>query len=108
MSHFNAIRRPFLVWAKQNNILVLPILVPLALMKADTVSRWKWTQGDVSPLPPPQVFQTFLHYFDVMGESPQVDMFASPQNTKLPTFTARFPHDQASHVDALACHLGDL
>jgi hypothetical protein len=106
LPHFNSVLRPFLSWAKEHRVSIVPVLVPSAEMEADEVSRWEASPGDVALSP--VIFQKILHVFHEGRWNPEVDMFASPQNTLLPQFCARYPHHRAMLVDALACPLGNL
>lgn len=63
---------------------------------ADALSRPTALEAECE-LPPAQFSALCL-----MIETPQVDLFASPRNHKLPVFVSPFAHPKAAAVDALA------
>ena len=102
--YLNQELRPLLTWANKNRVDIEPVLVPSADMKADPISRWWFDPGEYSL--DRGVFLRLLRHFPSFP--PKIDMFASPQNTQLPVFCSRWPHFQASLVDALSCPLDNL
>ena len=101
----NKVLKPLWHWCKEKDIDVCVEWVPSNEMKADAISRWVKDPEDCTLNP--HIFNRMLQ---VLGSQiqPQVDMFASPGNAKLPLFCTRWPHYQAHLVDALRCPLGTL
>jgi hypothetical protein len=80
LPHFNSVLRPFLSWAKENKVAIVPLLVPSAAMEADKVSRWEATPGDVALSP--TIFRKMLHVFRAGRWKPEVDMSGTYFNQK--------------------------
>ena len=99
--HFNAMLRPLLLWAMKNRVQIFPVLVPTLEMKLDHISRWRLHPEDYSLAQ--NIFRQVLTMF--LPFRPEVDMFTSPGNRKLPKVVSRFPHHEAYLVDALQCPL---
>ena len=101
----NQMVRPFLKWCINNEISLQIQLVKSADDKADAPSRWSKDRGDYT-----LDNHLFQHLRTMLRGKirPQVDMFASPGNSQLPQFVARFPHWQAMEVDALRCPLDKI
>ena len=97
--------RPFLLWMNRNQVTLVPRLVPSKDMLADGISSWRFDPGEYSLNL--QVFVTLMGFFRPYC-TPDIDMFASPSNARLPLFCARWPHHQAHLVDALSTDLTSL
>ena len=105
VGRLNALLRPFLQWLQANKVHLLPRLVPSRDMKADAISRW-----ELDPTEYTLNLQVFNHILFLMRPfcQPHIDMFASPSTTLLPNFCSRWPHHQATLVDALHCNLSGV
>ena len=79
--------------------------VPSQEMQADHLSRWTYCPGDYTLCQP--LFHWLLDQFSPWIK-PQIGCFASPGNAQLQTFICRYPHYQATRVDALHCNLQDF
>ena len=101
----NKILKPLFLWCKAKDITVKVEWVPSQEMQADGISRWGKDKGDYTLHK--NIFLLAQRHFSPHIH-PEVDMFASPGNTKLPLFCSRWPHFQAHKVDALNCPLQDL
>jgi len=88
-------------WCLRRDIIITPRLIPSAEDKADNLSR-QVDHGDYTLNL--KLFQ-FLRTKHGLGKKEIWDMFASAGNKKFPRFVTRFPHWQASRVDALTCSL---
>ena len=97
--------RPFLLWCQQNQIQLKVSWVPSREMLADKLSRWVLDRQDYQL--DPHIFQKLQKIF-LPHIQPDIDMFASPGNTQLPKFVARWPHWQAWGVDALHMDLSKI
>ena len=87
-------------WVMKHQIQLEVQLLPSAEDQADDISRAPLDKGDYTLMP--SIFQKFCH---LQKFHPQVDMFASPGNHKLPLFVGRWPHCQNLLTDALKCPL---
>jgi hypothetical protein len=105
LPQFNSLMRPFLHWCHQNNIQLVPNWVKSEDMLADSISRWEIDRGDYTLKK--SIFQKVCGIFAASNFQPQVDCFASPGNAQLPKFISRWPHSQATAVNALECSLQD-
>ena len=100
---FNSLLRPFLTWCHQNSISLVPNWVKSEEMLADSISRWQVDRGDYTLRR--SIFQKVCGIFAASNFQPVVDCFASPGNAQLPKFISRWPHSQATAVNALECSL---
>ena len=86
-----------LTWCHQNNVTLRARQVPGSLnVIADGLSRRNQIQPTEWSLSP-QIFKQISK----LWESPQVDLFATSLNKKLPTYVSPIPDPQAWAVDAL-------
>ena len=97
--------QPFWHWLMEKNITLQVKWVPSEKCLADPLSRWSQDRGDYSL--DPGLFQYLQKTFSPFLRL-QTDVFASPGNKKLDQFVSRWPHWQASAVDALQCPLDNL
>ena len=102
---FNKMLQPFWHWLMEKNITLQVKWVPSENCLDDPLSRWSQDRGDYSLDPAlfgyvQKIFQPFLKL--------HTDLFASPGNKKLVQFVSRWPHWQATAVDALQCPLDNL
>jgi hypothetical protein len=102
LPHYNVLLRPFFQWLMAKKIDLSLAWVPSADQQADDLSRWDYDVGDYTLHQ--KVFLWLQAQFWPWVD-PQVDMFSSPGNHKLPLFVTRWPHFQAWAVDALVCPL---
>ena len=105
LPHLNALVRPFLQWCIDHKIELQLQLVKSQQCLADGPSRTPQDKGDYTL--DKVLFQTLRKNF-LPFVNPKVDMFATPSNTQLPQFVAKYPHWQAYLVDALKCPLWDV
>ena len=92
-----ALMRRILTWCNLNNVTLRARHVPGSLnVIADGLSRRNQIQSTEWSLSP-QVFKQISKIW----ESPQVDLFATRLNTKLPLYVSPIPDPQAWAVDAL-------
>jgi hypothetical protein len=89
----------------KNNITLNVKWVPSQECLADPISRWEMDRGDYSL--DPQLFQWLKNHFKNFIKL-ETDLFASPGNKKLPNFVSRWPHWEATAVDALQCPLDNM
>lgn len=86
------------LWAHQHQVTVVPRHIPGHLnVIADRLSRQHQvihTEWSLSPLVAQRIWK-------VWGQ-PHVDMFATHENTKLPTYVSPLPDNQAWKIDALS------
>ena len=101
--HFNEILRPFLVWCPEKKIVLNPNWVKSEDMLADGLSRWSYDKGDYTL--DKKLFHRILKIFQSSDFSPLVDMFASPGNKQLDNFVSRWPHSEATAINALETSL---
>ena len=86
-----------LIWCHLNNVALRARHVPGSLnVIADGLSRRNQIQSTEWSLSP-QIFKQISK----LWESPQVDLFTTGLNKKLPTYVSPIPHPQAWAVDAL-------
>ena len=86
-----------LTWCNQNNVTLRARYIPGSLnVIADGLSRRNQIQSTEWSLSP-QIFRQIFK----LWESPQVDLFATSLNTKLPLYVSPIPDPQALAVDAL-------
>ena len=102
---FNKMLQPFFHWLINQKVSLQVKWVPSAKCLADPLSRWERDRGDYSL--DPNLFQWLSKFFSKFI-CLKTDMFASPGNKKLTNFCSRWPHWQASAVDALRCPLDNL
>jgi hypothetical protein len=103
--YLNQVLKPLLYWCQEKEITFQVNWVPSQKMLADHITRWEKDPGDYTLNQ--QVFENIRTFFK--GKiNPTMDMFASPGNTKFQKFCCRWPHHQASLVDALTCSLQGL
>ena len=102
---FNKLLQPFFKWLMENNISLQVQWVPSAKCLADPISRWQQDRGDYSL--DPLLFKWLKDHFTPYITL-QTDLFASPGNKKLDNFVSRWPHWQATAVNALQCPLDNL
>eukprot|EP00667_Euglena_gracilis_P006679 EG_transcript_6737 len=105
---FNKMLRPFFKWCMEHQVNLQVNWVPSKECLADPISRWEMDRGDYSL--DPQLFQWLRQQFQNFINL-ETDLFASPGNKKLPNFVARWPHWEATAVNALQCpldNMGDL
>ena len=92
-----------LMWCRNHGVSVRAIHLPgKANTIADTLSRLRDSPTEWSL--PLAVTESMWTRFG----RPEVDLFASPWNNKLPTFCALTPHAKVWHVDAFALDWRDL
>ena len=84
---------------------LFPVLVKSAECKADSLSRLPLDKGDYT-----MDMATFRHVLFLFQDwiEPDWDIFASPGNHKFQKFICRWPHWEASLVDALNCDLTQI
>jgi hypothetical protein len=102
---FNKMLQPFWHWLMERRITLQVKWVPSEKCLADPLSRWSQDRGDYSL--DPRLFRHLQRVFSPFLRL-QTDLFASPGNKKLDQFVSRWPHWQATAVDALQCPLDDL
>ena len=96
-AEFCALMWRILTWCHQNNVTLRARHVPGSLnVIADGLSRRNQIQPTEWSLSP-QIFKQISK----LWESPQVDLFATSLNKKLPTYVSSIPDPQAWAVDAL-------
>ena len=101
-SPFNKMLQPFFRWCMENNVTLQVKWVPSEECLADPLSRWSQDRGDYSL---DRLLFQFLQKHFAPHILLQTDLFASPGNKKLESFVSRWPHWEATAVDALACPL---
>ena len=106
LSPFNSLMRPFLTWCYKNKVTLVPNWVRSQDMIADSISRWEIDKGDYTLRK--CIFQKICGIFAKNKFCPTVDMFASPGNSQLKKFVSRWPHSQATAVNALECNLDNF
>ena len=97
--------RPFLEWCIKNDIQLDVQLVKSSEDLADGPSRWSKDRGDYT------LNRKLFHHLTFLMRNyitPDIDIFASPGNHQLPKFVTRYPHWQATEVDALKCPLANV
>ena len=102
---FNQLLQPFYRWLMENNINLQVRWVPSEECLADPLSRWVQDKGDYSLDP------ALFNWVKIIFKNHiklTTDLFASPGNKKLEKFVSRWPHWEASAVDALQCPLDNL
>ena len=97
--------QPFWHWLMEQNITLQVKWVPSEKCLADPLSRWSQDRGDYSL--DPTLFRYVQKFFLPFLEL-KTDLFASPGNKKLDQFVSRWPHWEATAVDALQCPLEGL
>ena len=100
--HLNKLMQDLWAWCLEHKVRITTTLIRSEQCAADALSRTPLDSGDYTLAP--EIFQAILHHFSTWIQ-PEWDMFASPGNHKLPNFCARYPHWEASLVDALHCSL---
>ena len=89
----------------KNNVTLQVKWVPSKECLADPISRWVQDRGDYTLNP--KVFKEIPNLFQAQIIL-EVDLFASPGNSKLKKFVSRWPHWQSAAVDALLAPLDSL
>jgi hypothetical protein len=102
--HLTQLTREILLWCDSVGTTIIPVhLAGSRNVLADSLSRRGQTQpGEWS------ISAKYLrHIFQEWG-NPMMDMMATPENTRCPTFVCPFPHDQAWTTDALSISWSNL
>lgn len=87
---------PIMVWAQRNLLDLSATFVPgVQNVQADFLSRRRLDNNEWA------LHEEVFRWILSLGVYPQVDLFASPCNNKLPRYYARFKDPQALGVDAL-------
>jgi hypothetical protein len=103
-AYLNQILRPLWLWCMEHNI---HLKVQLVRSEEDLADKWIRTDQDHGDYTLDMDRGLFLQIQKNFSPhcQPKIDMFASPGNTQLKLFIARYPHWQALDTDSLRCSL---
>ena len=102
---FNKLLQPLYNWLISQDITLQVTWVPSEKCLADPISRWEQDKEDYTL--DHNLFRDLQKFFKKYINL-ETDLFASPGNKQLNKFVSRWPHWQASGVDALKCPLDNL
>jgi len=103
--YLNQVVKDLLDHCIQHKIQLQVQWVPSQQQVADQLTRWRKDPGDYTL--EMETFQKIIKFFQKYIQ-PEVDMFCSPGNKKIPKACTRWPHWGSFLVDALNCDLSQV